>query len=308
MYNKSYETMMIQLPSPPLSPYHTCEKMQTQMQTMAGGMVAYPNHMSVMTYGTSLPTQTAQPIINNTFNNTKYVNYGQTSVYPMQQEQVYYQKNVLQQQPQQQSSMLAQQPTYIQQQIKPQTMASLPQPQPNQTIPQQQPVQALPQPIEAQFANPTTKDDIYREKFLDYIYNGVKFVNAQGQEEIIPYEYFIRQLHTMGSTMYNQKNEQTIKLRVYEIAKSEENASEAYQEFWVHPLFLSLQSFELFKLFEDLKTEKEEDVVEIEVPSLDTFANLLKWIYTGDFQCSNTTGLKSNIDYFSMEQIISLFQ
>jgi len=46
-------------------------------------------------------------------------------------------------------------------------------------------------------------------------------------------------------------------------------------------MILSLQSFQFFKLFKDIKNI-EEKIIEIEVPSLDTFAVVLYCIYTGD--------------------------
>eukprot|EP00833_Pecoramyces_ruminatium_P018559 jgi/Orpsp1_1/1192591/evm.model.d7180000094477.1 len=68
-----------------------------------------------------------------------------------------------------------------------------------------------------------------------------------------------------------------VQLRVYETGK------DYYEDFMVHPMFLSLHSYQFFKLFEEIKEENEQDgVIEIEVPDLKAFSFVLYFIYTGD--------------------------
>eukprot|EP00833_Pecoramyces_ruminatium_P013798 jgi/Orpsp1_1/1187830/evm.model.d7180000060435.1 len=94
--------------------------------------------------------------------------------------------------------------------------------------------------------------------------------------EIVPYAYAIEKLHSIGSKVINKKTMDAIPLRVYETGKDE------YDEFWVQPMFLSLHSYQFFKLFEEVKENKDQGVIEIEVPSLKAFAFVLYYIYTGD--------------------------
>ena len=115
------------------------------------------------------------------------------------------------------------------------------------------------------------KDDL-RVKFINMIEEGVQ-VNG----EIVPYSYFVQKLHTLGNTVINKQTKDALPLRVYESGK------ETYQDFWVHPVFLSLQSFQFFKLFEEVKKNNEQGIIEIEVPSLRAFPVVLYWIYSGDY-------------------------
>jgi len=119
----------------------------------------------------------------------------------------------------------------------------------------------------------TTNDqeDTLRIQYKNMIEEGIK-----ANEEIIPYQYYIHKLHNIGSKIINKRTKDAIPLRVYETEKEE------YQDFWVHPMILSLQSYQFYKLFEEVKNNKEEGIIEIEVPSLKTFAVILYWIYTGD--------------------------
>jgi len=113
--------------------------------------------------------------------------------------------------------------------------------------------------------------DILRSKFMNIIDEGVEINN-----EIVPYPYVIQKLHSIGNRMINKKTKDAIPLRVYETGK------DCYEDFWVHPMFLSLQSFQFFKLFEEIQNEKEEGIIEIEIPSLKSFAIVLYLLYTGN--------------------------
>eukprot|EP00833_Pecoramyces_ruminatium_P015744 jgi/Orpsp1_1/1189776/evm.model.d7180000074393.1 len=110
-------------------------------------------------------------------------------------------------------------------------------------------------------------------------------VGVEMEGEIIPYSDAIEKLHRIGSEVYHQKTEDAVQLRVYETGRRKD----IFQDFWVHPVFLSLQSFKFFKLFEEAeedyheqKQEQEQDIFEIEVPNLKAFDFLLYFIYTGD--------------------------
>jgi len=85
--------------------------------------------------------------------------------------------------------------------------------------------------------NPT-KEEILRSKFKNMMEEGVE-ING----EITPYFYALEKLHNIGKNIFNKKTKDTVQLCVYE------TDSDSIQEFWVHPLFLSLQSFQFFKLF-----------------------------------------------------------
>eukprot|EP00833_Pecoramyces_ruminatium_P002553 jgi/Orpsp1_1/1176585/evm.model.c7180000058196.1 len=83
-----------------------------------------------------------------------------------------------------------------------------------------------------------------------------------------------------------------------------------FEDFWVHPMYLSLQSYQFFKLFEEVKNNNEQGIIEIEVPSLKTFAFILYWIYTGDktklFDIAKLDelfckGIMENIQYLDVE-------
>ncbi|ORX79119.1 hypothetical protein BCR32DRAFT_328254 [Anaeromyces robustus] len=126
-------------------------------------------------------------------------------------------------------------------------------------------------PIEYTITLEKSQDEILRNKFLNNMDEGVK-VN----DEMVPYPYFIQKLHSIGNSVINKKTKDAVPLRVYETGK------DIYQEFWVHPMFLSLQSYQFFKLFEEVKKNNEQGVIEIEVPSLRAFPIVLYWIYTGD--------------------------
>ncbi|KAG4090686.1 hypothetical protein H8356DRAFT_1430964 [Neocallimastix lanati (nom. inval.)] len=116
-----------------------------------------------------------------------------------------------------------------------------------------------------------SKDDILRNKYISMMEEGVE-VNG----ELTPYLYVIKKLHSIGNNVINKKTKDAIPLRVYE------TGTDKYQEFWVHPMFLSLQSFQFFKLFEEIKENNEEGIIEIEIPSLKSFAIVLYYLYTGD--------------------------
>ncbi|KAL6590683.1 hypothetical protein U3516DRAFT_919967 [Neocallimastix sp. 'constans'] len=94
--------------------------------------------------------------------------------------------------------------------------------------------------------------------------------------EKIPYPYIIKKLHSIGKCVINKKTKDALPLRVYEAGK------EIYEDFWVHPIFLSSQSYQFFKLFEEVKTKQEQGIIEIEVPSIKAFAFVLYYMYTGD--------------------------
>ncbi|KAL6611883.1 hypothetical protein LY90DRAFT_708615 [Neocallimastix californiae] len=116
-----------------------------------------------------------------------------------------------------------------------------------------------------------SEEEILRSKFMNIIEDGVE-ING----EMVPYSYAIEKLHNIGNNVINKKTKDAIPLRVYEVG------TEKFQEFWVHPMFLSLQSFQFFKLFEEAKENNEQGIIEIEVPYLDSFAYVLYWLYTGD--------------------------
>ncbi|KAG4090680.1 hypothetical protein H8356DRAFT_1052812 [Neocallimastix lanati (nom. inval.)] len=116
-----------------------------------------------------------------------------------------------------------------------------------------------------------SKDDILRNKYVSLMEDGVEI-----NEEIVPYLYAIEKLHSIGNIVINKKTKDAIPLRVFE------TGTDKYQEFWVHPMFLSLQSFQFFKLFEEVKENNEQGVIEIEIPSLKSFAIVLYYLYTGD--------------------------
>jgi hypothetical protein len=141
------------------------------------------------------------------------------------------------------------------------------------------------------------KDDL-RVKFINMIEEGVQ-VNG----EIVPYSYFVQKLHTLGNTVINKQTKDALPLRVYECGK------DTFQDFWVHPMFLSLQSFQFYKLFEEVKKNNEQGIIEIEVPSLKAFPYVLYWIYTGDiskilevskFDETLCQGIMETIQYFEI--------
>ncbi|KAG4102754.1 hypothetical protein H8356DRAFT_1649815 [Neocallimastix lanati (nom. inval.)] len=116
-----------------------------------------------------------------------------------------------------------------------------------------------------------SKNDILRNKYVNKIEEGVE-VNG----DIVPYVYAIEKLHSIGKRVINKKTKDAVPLRVFE------TGTDKYQEFWVHPMFLSLQSFQFFKLFEEIEENHEEGVIEIEIPSLKSFAIVLYYLYTGE--------------------------
>ncbi|ORX61109.1 hypothetical protein BCR36DRAFT_579166 [Piromyces finnis] len=115
------------------------------------------------------------------------------------------------------------------------------------------------------------KQDELRTKFMNMKEEGVQ-VNG----ELVPYSYFVQKLHSLGNNVINKQTKDAVPLRVYESGK------ETFQDFWVHPIFLSLQSFQFYKLFEEIKKNNEQGIIEIEVPSLNAFPIVLYWIYTGN--------------------------
>jgi len=114
------------------------------------------------------------------------------------------------------------------------------------------------------------QEELMRNKYMNMMEEGVQL-----NGELIPYLYFVQKLHSLGNKVINKKTKDAVPLRVYETGK------DTYQEFWVHPIYLTLQSYQFFKYFEEVKANNEQ-VLEIEVPSLKTFAVVLYWIYTGD--------------------------
>jgi len=115
------------------------------------------------------------------------------------------------------------------------------------------------------------EEDPVRTRYLKMMEEGV-----QVNEEYVPYLYFVQKLHSIGNNVINKQTKDAVPLRVYETGK------DTYQDFWVHPMFLTLQSYQFFKLFEEIKENNEQGLIEIEVPSLKTFPVVLYWIYTGD--------------------------
>jgi len=116
------------------------------------------------------------------------------------------------------------------------------------------------------------KNEILRKKYFNIMKEGIEI-----NDEMIPYLYAIEKLHSIGNSIINKRTKDAIQFRVYETGK------DTFQEFWVHPMFLSLQSFQFFKLFEEIKNNnEEEEIIEIEVPSLNTFPVILYWLYTGN--------------------------
>jgi len=118
--------------------------------------------------------------------------------------------------------------------------------------------------------NIISEEDVLRMSFMNIIDEGIKI-----NDELVPYQYYIQKIHKIGNKVINKRTKDAVPLRVYE------TGTENYKDFWVHPMILSLQSFQFFKLFKDIKNI-EEKIIEIEVPSLDTFAVVLYCIYTGD--------------------------
>ncbi|KAG4090678.1 hypothetical protein H8356DRAFT_1712056 [Neocallimastix lanati (nom. inval.)] len=116
-----------------------------------------------------------------------------------------------------------------------------------------------------------TQDDILRKEFLRMMEEGID-ING----EIIPCSYFIEKLHSIGNSIMNKKTEDAVPLRVYEYGNN------TYEEFWVHPMFLTLQSFQFFKLFNEIDESNEQGDIEINVPSLNSFVYVLHYLYTGD--------------------------
>eukprot|EP00833_Pecoramyces_ruminatium_P000153 jgi/Orpsp1_1/1174185/evm.model.c7180000049192.1 len=116
-----------------------------------------------------------------------------------------------------------------------------------------------------------SKDEILRNKFIGMMDEGVE-MNGQ----MVEFAYAIEKLHSIGNKVINKKTKDAVPLRVFETGK------DIYQEYWVHPMFLSLHSYQFFKLFEEIKENNEQGVIEIEVPSLKAFAFVLYYIYTGD--------------------------
>ncbi|KAG4090696.1 hypothetical protein H8356DRAFT_1712079 [Neocallimastix lanati (nom. inval.)] len=115
------------------------------------------------------------------------------------------------------------------------------------------------------------KEEIMRTKFMNMMGDGVKI-----NDKMTPYSYVIEVLHKIGYSVINKKTKDAVQLRVYE------KGTDKFLEFWVHPIFLSLHSFQFFKLFEEVKENNEQNTLEIEVPYLESFAFILYWIYTGD--------------------------
>jgi len=115
------------------------------------------------------------------------------------------------------------------------------------------------------------REDILRNKFIDIMEEGIQI-----KDKMISYDYFIQNLHRVGGKIINKKTKDAILLRVYEIG------NDNFQEFWVHPMYLSLQSFQFFKLFDEGNCNNENGIIEIEVPSLETFPLILYWLYTGN--------------------------
>lgn len=237
MCNTPLETMN-HLPSPPLSPSHSCDKMEIEL--------------------TPIQIEETKP----------YLSKMEESYLTSPTEYAYYEKE--QQQPQQQPLVQSQ-----------------------------------------------SLEEVYQNKFLNYIYNGIPI----NDHEVIPYDYFIEKLHTIGGNLLNKKTSDAVLLKVYEIneQQQQEEEEEKFLSFWVHPLYLSLQSYQFFKLFEEINSEGEESgdksEIEIEVPSLQTFPSILHYLYTGKTTSlvnvakmdeNLCKGIIENIKYFNLEKIFSL--
>jgi hypothetical protein len=123
-------------------------------------------------------------------------------------------------------------------------------------------------PIENQYQ--PSREEILRKKFTNILKNGVE-INGK----IDTYSKSIEKLHNIGSSVFNKKTENAVILRVYE------DGNNRIQEFWVHPVFLSLQSFPFFKLFETIKENNVQGTIEIKVSSLKIFTYVLYYLYTG---------------------------
>ncbi|KAG4100510.1 hypothetical protein H8356DRAFT_1659585 [Neocallimastix lanati (nom. inval.)] len=128
---------------------------------------------------------------------------------------------------------------------------------------------ALGSPVE--YTIEISKNEILRSKYMKIMEEGIEINN-----EMTPYPYVIQKLHSIGSRIINKKTKDAVPLRVYETGK------DCFEEFWVHPFYLSLQSFQFYKLFEEIRNNNEQGIIEIEVPSLKTFALVLYFLYTGD--------------------------
>ncbi|KAG4089790.1 hypothetical protein H8356DRAFT_1366744 [Neocallimastix lanati (nom. inval.)] len=115
------------------------------------------------------------------------------------------------------------------------------------------------------------QDNCLRNKFMDMIEEGIQ-ING----EITPYGYVLHKLYCIGNKIINKGTKDAVPLRVYEIGKDD------FKDFWVHPIYLSLQSFQFFKLFNDINVDNKKGIIEIEVPSLTTFSIILYWLYTGN--------------------------
>ncbi|KAL6611881.1 hypothetical protein LY90DRAFT_636484 [Neocallimastix californiae] len=72
---------------------------------------------------------------------------------------------------------------------------------------------------------------------------------AEVNGELTPYLYVIEKLHSIGNYIINKKTNDTVPLRVYET---------------------------------EIKENNEEGIIEIEIPSLKSFAVVLYYLYTGD--------------------------
>eukprot|EP00833_Pecoramyces_ruminatium_P015537 jgi/Orpsp1_1/1189569/evm.model.d7180000072942.1 len=137
-------------------------------------------------------------------------------------------------------------------------------------------------------------------------------VGVEMDGEIIPYSYAIEKLHSIGDMILHQKTKDAVQLRVYETGK------DFFHDYWVHPMFLTLQSFKFFKLFEEImedneqeqeqEQEQEKDIIEIEVPNLQAFDFVLYFIYTGDNEKFNEIAETDSSFYKGIEEDIEYLE
>jgi len=142
----------------------------------------------------------------------------------------------------------------------------------------------------------SSREDILRNKYMNIMKNGIEI-----KGEMISYSEAIKNLHNNGSSIFNKKTDDAVILHAYE----SENL--IFQKFWVHPLYLSLQSFPFFKLFEEIKEDNIQGIIEIEVSSLKAFNALLYYLYTGS-KIEILESLKLDKTYYKgiMEMLIYL--
>ncbi|ORY14112.1 hypothetical protein LY90DRAFT_518092 [Neocallimastix californiae] len=123
-------------------------------------------------------------------------------------------------------------------------------------------------PIKNQYQ--PSREDILRNKYMDILKNGIE-ING----EMKSYSEAVETLHRVGSTIFNKRTDDAVILHVFE------SGNNHFQEFRIHPKYLSLQSFTFFRLFEEIKENNIGGIIEIEVSSLKIFSSVLYYLYTG---------------------------